>query len=340
MDSITQELANQVAFLEQRLKALENENKSLKYQEFSADLRLLSTLPPIKVAGIMIGEGVWNGVTYTKEELRKAYERIKKLGSKIPVDVEHGRTEKYKDRIVGEVEKVDWNEDLGTILCVAKITDPEAVEDVKKGILRGFSSAVLPDQEVDKNIRLAKNIMIPRVTLTATPAVDFALITRRMELLSRLNTSDAEAKPMEKQEVKAEAPPAEQPKEQAKEQAQTETVKESQVELVKLVKGIEEVLKQVLDKQANIESKQASIEAKIAELEAKKKAVEQAETPRAEAPKTEAPKAEVKQVEEAKPLEPDYTKMSLAELWHLEQERLYSRASRRKQEAQEGASGK
>jgi len=93
----------------------------------------------IKISGVLIAEGVWNGVKYTWEELKKMYNKFKDKLSNLPIKVEHEKTKEYKDKTVGKHIKTELNETLKAILYEAEITDPKAIKDIKEGKFRATS---------------------------------------------------------------------------------------------------------------------------------------------------------------------------------------------------------
>jgi len=93
----------------------------------------------VKIWGILLAPGLWNGVQYVKKELKKLYDRFKDKLSKLPIKVEHGNDKEYKDKIVGRHTKVEWDDLLGSITYEGEITDKKAIEDIKAGRFRATS---------------------------------------------------------------------------------------------------------------------------------------------------------------------------------------------------------
>jgi len=302
---IANELAAQLDVLLREKQRLETEVRRLKSSFTGTEVKILSQAP-LKVVGIAIGEGVWNGVVYPKEELRKAFERIK--NKRIPVNVEHGRSPKYGNKIVGETEKWEWNETLGAILAVARIDDPEAIQDLQKHELKGYSLEVLPNEAWDTYVRLAKDIDFKAISLTKYPAVEFALIVRREELLSSLlNTSDSASSTMSEEkketapEEKQATPTKSEPVKEERVEPKTEVTKP---EVADKVKELETVVKELITR---LDKQSSALEAIHNELKSLKEAKQEApkeakqEAP-VEAEKEEPSLEEIKKEFESKPL--------------------------------------
>ena len=130
-----EQLRRELSTLKEKLKE-QNEVKELSV-DFVSTLSSITNLgmvgKKLKIAGIMLAEGVWNGLPYVKSEIKKMYDRFKNKLRKLPITVEHERTEEFKDKKVGETVNVEWDDMLGAIKYEAYITDPKAIEMVKNG---------------------------------------------------------------------------------------------------------------------------------------------------------------------------------------------------------------
>ena len=177
--TIEQELATELD--EERKKVVELQ-KAKNTVTLGADFTILSKTP-LRVGGIVLGEGIWNGTVYTRDAVKEAYEKLK--DKKLPVLVEHGRTDTFKDKAVGEVEKWTFIPDLNVIACLAKIADETAIQWIEENKLKGFSATHFVNTAWDAFSNLAREIDSVSVSLTERPAVDFAIFTRKEEALSK-----------------------------------------------------------------------------------------------------------------------------------------------------------
>ena len=84
-DNINKELVSEIKLLRTRLKEYESNTNSTQLDvQTLSDFRVIEELDnKLKISGILLAEGVWNGVLYTKEELKKMYNKFKdKLSSR------------------------------------------------------------------------------------------------------------------------------------------------------------------------------------------------------------------------------------------------------------------
>jgi len=102
---------------------------------FTGRISILSLEPTLKITGVLIAEGVWKGIKYTYNEMKKALSKFKGLG----IMVMHGKNEDFKDKIVGKVTKVETNDTLKSILFEGEITDKKAIELIKDGTFNAVS---------------------------------------------------------------------------------------------------------------------------------------------------------------------------------------------------------
>jgi len=163
-ESILEELLAENNMLREKLN-----NKDV---ELSSKFSILST-KPLKIHGVLIAEGVWKGVLYDYNEMKKALNKFKN----VPLKVQHGHTEEFGDRVVGRITKVEPNDLLKALTFEAEVTDPEAVDLVTKGTLdavsiRGSFELIDSKETPPKGV----NYTPEEVSLTPSPACDFCQI--------------------------------------------------------------------------------------------------------------------------------------------------------------------
>jgi len=133
-DSILEELIAENTYLRNQVSSSKDVTLSYVETQTLSNFRIDQELKnKIKISGILLAEGMWNGVLYTKDELKKMYERFKDKLAKLPLKVEHEKTDEFKDKDVGKHTRVEWSDTLGAILYEAEVVDPKAVELVKDG---------------------------------------------------------------------------------------------------------------------------------------------------------------------------------------------------------------
>jgi hypothetical protein len=134
---------------------------SIRYEELENEL---------KVSGIMLAEGVWNGTLYSYPEIETMYRNYNKYLGNMAMVTEHGRDEEYDYKTVGTHTKVDLNPRLRAIEYEAVIDDEDACKDIREGRFRATSMKI--------GMRKIKDGMLDKGTefrpidnsLTANPA--------------------------------------------------------------------------------------------------------------------------------------------------------------------------
>ncbi len=121
---------------------------------------------PIKVTGIAIAEGDWNGVRYTALEIKAAAASLKGL----PIRVEHSKTREFRSDSVGTVTNAEWDDTLKALKFAGKITDPTARELIVSGTFKAVSVQTFLDKVLDQGIVMAKNLLFTELSLVEKPA--------------------------------------------------------------------------------------------------------------------------------------------------------------------------
>ena len=144
----------------------------------------------LKISGIMLAEGVWNGLPYVKSEIKKMYERYKDKLSKLPITVEHERTEEFKDKEVGKTVKVEWDDMLGAIKFEAYITDPKAIEKIEDGTFPATSMKLQVKRVNMDGKEIGVDYEPINYSLTSMPACKTCLIVSKESLSSNSSPKD------------------------------------------------------------------------------------------------------------------------------------------------------
>lgn len=188
-DSLLEELVAENTYLRKKLSSLKNRTISGKFEaETYSDFTMEELADKVKISGILLAEGIWNGVLYTKNEIKKMFERFKDRLSNLRVIVEHGRDDTFKDKKVGEHKKVEWSDTLGAILYEAEITDPKAIEEIKKGRFIGTSLKLHLKKEDTGDLTKGVDLEPVDNSLTSAPACSSCIIVNT-ENLSNYSSS-------------------------------------------------------------------------------------------------------------------------------------------------------
>ena len=177
------------------MEALEAENASLREQlrtlketvpvEFLSSFATEELTDGIKIRGILLAEGLWNGVLYSWDKIKELFPRIKEQierGNAFPMKVEHEKDPEFGKRTVGEHSKIELDPFLKAIKYEAKITDPKAIEEIKNGTFRGTSLKSQLEKVRRGNLEVANNIEPIDNSLTRTPACKVCNIFSTEEL--------------------------------------------------------------------------------------------------------------------------------------------------------------
>jgi hypothetical protein len=145
--------------------------------DFSYGVQVQKLSDKTIIRGVLLAEGIWKGFKYDYNVIKQSapkflsdneYEVDGKKYIPIAGDVDHKRTLKYKDKIVGKLTKVVPNDMLKCLMFEAEITDQEAREDV----LNGSLNAVSPTGRFTDD----GNYQPLGWALTGTPACHFSTI--------------------------------------------------------------------------------------------------------------------------------------------------------------------
>ena len=162
------------------LTELLEENKVMKEQlrkkitqdevESLTALSFIELEEGLKITGILLAEGLHNGIHYSGKEIKRMIDNFKNQLSNMELTVEHERTEEYGDKKVGKHLSVEWNPTLKAGIYSAKITDEDAIKDVKEGKFRATSLRLREKKVTIGDFTEAKDLKPINNTLTQFPA--------------------------------------------------------------------------------------------------------------------------------------------------------------------------
>jgi len=136
-ESIINELVAENTLLRSEAKTFKESNKEIltpiEINSLSDVVVTEELANKLKISGILLAEGLWNGVLYTKSELKKMYDKFKETLSNLDIKVEHDKSEEFKDKIVGKNTNCEWSDSLGALIYNAEVTNPKAIELIKNG---------------------------------------------------------------------------------------------------------------------------------------------------------------------------------------------------------------
>jgi len=173
-DSIIEELKAELKASLEELK--EYKEYFQKTQEILSFPMAITSLKPLIITGVALASGIWKGIYYSPEELKKEAERMKIALLKLPLLIEHGKTKKYKGKEVGKPIDFYYEPTLEALIFKAKVTDEEAIEDIKAGVFPGVSMKT--NMQTIRVGELIKGIKFQpvEISLTSSPACDKCLI--------------------------------------------------------------------------------------------------------------------------------------------------------------------
>lgn len=121
---------------------------------------------PIKVTGIAIAEGDWNGIRYTASEIKAAAASLKGL----PIRVEHSKTREFRSDSVGTVTDVEWDDTLRALKFAGTVIDQTARQLIVSGTFKAVSVQTFLDKVLEGGITIAKNLLFTELSLVEKPA--------------------------------------------------------------------------------------------------------------------------------------------------------------------------
>lgn len=118
---------------------------------------------PYEFNFIALGEGQFNGVFYSAEELKKSFKSLQ--GKDITID--HSKS---VNDIVGKIISVKWNASKKRIEGVGQLMDETIAKKVFEGLLKGVSVEVYMDYIQTENGLSASNSEFVALSIVKTPA--------------------------------------------------------------------------------------------------------------------------------------------------------------------------
>jgi len=173
-DSIVKELSSELASLR---KLTREQDLGIKEEVTLSNFTWKEAENALKISGILLAPGIWKEVYYPAEEIKKMVQRYSEELEKLPMDAEHGHDIKFNDKVVGKQTKVEWNDTLKAAIYEGIISDPQAIDCIKKGEKESTSLKSKSKRVVRGGIETALDIEPISNSLTATPACKSCNIT-------------------------------------------------------------------------------------------------------------------------------------------------------------------
>jgi uncharacterized C2H2 Zn-finger protein len=166
---------------------LRDENKKLREQsDLNYMFQIISLGKPIKISGVLIAEGIWKGLKYSFDEMKKALSKFVGL----PVLVDHGRTKEFGSNEIGKITNVKADDILRSLVFEADITDDKAIELTTSKTLDAISiKGKFNEINTTSAPPEGKDYEPIEASLTSSPACEFCHIFN-IELSNYLNKQD------------------------------------------------------------------------------------------------------------------------------------------------------
>lgn len=117
----------------------------------------------LRITGIALSEGEWNGIYYPAEEIERSY---KSLEGK-PLRIDHSSSSRD---IVGKVIKSVYNPGKKWIEFEAIVTDEDIAQKLLDKLIDSVSVGVLIDSEEENGRQVARNLEFKELSLVDDPA--------------------------------------------------------------------------------------------------------------------------------------------------------------------------
>lgn len=188
-----------------RIEDLENQREyTLRYLERNECGGEIGSLSkefeiPLKIAGLAITEGTWNGVTYTKEQLQSGMNTLEGM----PLTVDHPVDFKDKELgvmdEVGKVDRIYWDDEKNGISFEGSIVDEDVARRVYHGMVDTVSIGVnIGNKRQENGKTLAEDLKFLELSLVKRPACEDA----KFEVLRKKVLTDGEPHELDDKEVK------------------------------------------------------------------------------------------------------------------------------------------
>ena len=165
------------------VKSKEDELNAPIVIETLSDLTIIEELEgKLRISGILLAEGIWNGVFYGKEEIKKMYDNFKERLAHMKIIAEHEKMPEFGPMKLGGHTKIEWSDTLGAILYSGEVTNSKAIELIKLGRFKG-TSMKLRVKRIPEGM-LIKGVDLEPIdnSLTGSPACTPALIVSKEEM--------------------------------------------------------------------------------------------------------------------------------------------------------------
>ena len=170
-ESLLQTLLKENTALRRKLRAVGVEDLSVSTDATAFGSYTYEELEDsLKVSGVMLAEGVWNGVLYSYPDIETMYRNYEKYLGNMSMVTEHGRDDDYEYKTVGTHTRVELNPRLRAIEYEAVIDDDTAIQDIKEGRFRATSMKLAMKKIKDGYLDRGTEFRPIDNSLTANPA--------------------------------------------------------------------------------------------------------------------------------------------------------------------------
>ena len=138
--------------------------------EIRLEAQLGKSIVPLKIRGIALAEGTWNGLFYPAEEIKKAAKKLE--GVRLMLD----HSSSVKD-IAGKVTKAEYDPEVKGIRFEAEVIREDIAKLILEGLIQGVSVGVVVDRHIEGGRLVARNYDFNELSLVITPACEKCVIT-------------------------------------------------------------------------------------------------------------------------------------------------------------------
>ena len=151
-----------------QVKSLSRQLEHIHLSEFKIH-QTLAEGSNLRISGIAISEGVWNGIFYPADELEKACPGLEGK----PLRIDHSASTRD---IVGKVLKSTWVADNKWIEFEAIVMDADIIQKLLNNLIDSVSVGVLIDNVEENGMQVARNLEFKELSLVDDPACKDAKI--------------------------------------------------------------------------------------------------------------------------------------------------------------------
>ncbi len=183
MRKMSESIIEELLAENERLRNMSGETIGEEEVHTLSDFTYEDLADKMKISGILISPGLWNGVYYGADELKKMYDKYQNfLSGRMIYKVEHEKDQEFGRDEVGKMDQVKWDDSLKSIVYEATIDDERAMEDIKSGRFRATSLKSKMTKVKQGGVEKGIDIQPLDNSLTESPACAPCRITYYQEL--------------------------------------------------------------------------------------------------------------------------------------------------------------